>query len=290
MKKKLLSVSLVLILLCVGFFYKMAGFAGKNSQCTERYFEPIEMMTTGEYTYFRSKPSESSSVERISPPGEKVVVCGIASEFGNTQSIYYIVEGEKTSYVKVQFLTQVETDAWELPVDTILQNPELPNGCEVTSLAIVLNYDGIPVSKTTLAKEYLPKSSSFSSDPNKVYIGDPFSDGQYCFCGALSACVDALNKAQKYNLTSKDLTGESVSSVYREVKSGHPVIVFATIDWEEPQIGSDKHYYNLHCVVISGYTQKTVTIIDPLLGKTTVSRFLFEDVWYKMGQRAMVVY
>lgn len=291
MKKKLLSLSLVLIILCFGFLSKIPGFADKTMDCTERFFEPVEMMTTGEYTYFRSNPSESSSCVRVSPPGERVSVCGTASHFENTESVYYIVDGETPSYVKVQFLTPVDADACELFVAPIFQYPELPNGCEATSLTMALNYLGCDVSKTELAEEYLPKKYSFAYDPEEYYIGDPFDEtGSYCFCTALISCVNAYSDSAKVHLTGKDLTGEEISSVYKEVSEGNPAIVFVTIDWNDPLTNHNKYYENLHCVVLSGYTSKTVTIIDPLKGKTTVSRFLFEDIWYKMGQHAMVVY
>lgn len=291
MKKKLLSLSLVLVFLCSGFLPKMTGFAGKTAGYTERFFEPVEMMTIGEYTYFRSNPSESSSVLRISPPGERVIVCGTASHFENKESVYYIVKGESASFVKVQFLTPVENDTAEIYVEPVLQNPELPNGCEVTSLTIVLNHLGLNVSKIELARKYLPKKYSFSYDPEEYYIGNPFDDtGNYCFCTALISCVNSYSQAENKALTGKNLTGKEISSVYEEVSAGNPAIVFVTTDWNDPLLTQTGYYENLHCVVLSGYTGKTVTIIDPLKGKTTVSRFLFEDIWYKMGQRAMVVY
>ena len=50
-----------------------------------------------------------------------------------------------------------ETSIWlpfgaQLEVENIDQNPELPNGCEITSAAIVLQYLGFPVDKVTLAE------------------------------------------------------------------------------------------------------------------------------------------
>ena len=39
----------------------------------------------------------------------------------------------------------------QLDVENIPQNPELPNGCEITSAAIVLNYLGFDIDKVTLA-------------------------------------------------------------------------------------------------------------------------------------------
>src|SRR5690625_3112731 len=43
----------------------------------------------------------------------------------------------------------------QLSLNTILQYPELPNGCEVTALASVLNYHGYKTTKMELAEKYL---------------------------------------------------------------------------------------------------------------------------------------
>ncbi len=48
-----------------------------------------------------------------------------------------------------------------IPVNCILQNPELPTGCEATSLTMVLNYWGYTVSKVTIAGQYLPPINRF---------------------------------------------------------------------------------------------------------------------------------
>ena len=44
-----------------------------------------------------------------------------------------------------------------IPVRHIAQNPELPTGCEITSLTMVLNYLGYNVSKTYMADNYLDR-------------------------------------------------------------------------------------------------------------------------------------
>ncbi|NLY78771.1 MAG: hypothetical protein GX072_02350, partial [Lysinibacillus sp.] len=51
------------------------------------------------------------------------------------------------------FNTSVEN---RLQVPVVLQNPELPNGCEITSLTAILNYYGINVDKMTLS-DRMPK-------------------------------------------------------------------------------------------------------------------------------------
>ena len=42
----------------------------------------------------------------------------------------------------------------------ILQMPELPTGCEITALTMMLNYYGYTVDKTVMASDYLPVRSA----------------------------------------------------------------------------------------------------------------------------------
>lgn len=76
------------------------------------------------------------------------------------------------------------------PVELILQNPELPNGCEVTSLAMLLTSAGFPVDHVKLYQQYLPtkeftysKNQRLGPSPNEFYVGDASSrtGGWYCF-------------------------------------------------------------------------------------------------------------
>ena len=58
-----------------------------------------------------------------------------------------------------------------LPVPQILQNPELPNGCEITSCCEVLHYLGFAPDKCELADYYLPRSAQwYGADPDEVYM------------------------------------------------------------------------------------------------------------------------
>ena len=54
------------------------------------------------------------------------------------------------------------------------QMPDLPNGCEVTSLAMLLNYYGINVTKEDLAQKIAHVSSydgNYRGNPNKGFVG-----------------------------------------------------------------------------------------------------------------------
>ena len=82
-----------------------------------------------------------------------------------------------------------------LDVRRILQNPELPNGCEITSCCELLRFWHYPADKCDLADHYLPRSAYwYGTDPDRFYMGDPHKDsegdpstGYYCFAGPVVA-------------------------------------------------------------------------------------------------------
>ena len=89
-------------------------------------------------------------------------------------------------------VTQLE-DGREVTLQ--LQEPQLPNGCEVTSLAMLLGWAGYPVEKMELYQGYLPRQDltespegwTMGGNPEEVYVGDATSklDGWYCFEGPI---------------------------------------------------------------------------------------------------------
>ena len=61
-----------------------------------------------------------------------------------------------------------------LDVKNILQTPELPNGCEITSLTILINHLGFDVDKLTMADKLLDKVKPYTdANPYKENAGDP---------------------------------------------------------------------------------------------------------------------
>ena len=64
--------------------------------------------------------------------------------------------------------SQVELDA-----QPVLQNPELPTGCEVTTLTAALNYLGYPVDKLTMADQYLTRAEPYQATFGEAFIGSP---------------------------------------------------------------------------------------------------------------------
>ncbi len=65
------------------------------------------------------------------------------------------------------------------------QRPELPTGCEITATTMMLQFAGANVTKLSLAKE-MPRSSN----PNKGFVGSPYStSGWYIYPAGLMSLV-----------------------------------------------------------------------------------------------------
>lgn len=112
----------------------------------------------------------------------------------------------------------------QLDVENIDQNPELPNGCEITSAAIVLNYLGFSVDKVTLAEEYLPMHVPYwEADPNLEFMGDPADElAFYCLPGAVVTAVNDYLDDMGADYVALDISGAPVEELYQWVASGAP--------------------------------------------------------------------
>ena len=180
-----------------------------------------------------------------------------------------------------------------IPVEVVMQMPELPNGCEVTALVAALHYKGIDVDKCVVSDNYLPKSTNvWFGDPNENFIGDPRSllSGYYCYENPLIKTIDNMNQATGSRVSYTNLSNQDVLKLYREVQKGNPVIVWTTREWDSPRTMTDGKQANLHCVVLSGYTDSSVTIVDSLKGIYKVDRAKFENIWRESGSHAMSVW
>ncbi|MBQ8696974.1 MAG: C39 family peptidase [Clostridia bacterium] len=186
----------------------------------------------------------------------------------------------------------------DLDVDVIKQNPELPNGCEVTSLCMALNYHGYKISKMKLKEGYLPIGTENIYEYN---IGDPAErKGSYgCYSPVIKRTADAYYADKGIERTATDLTHCNIEELYYQVSQGDPVIVWATqymdvrpyniVSWE-----IDGLTFNwkapLHCMLLTGYDMEegTVTLTDPIYGVITHEMELFETRWHQMGEQAVI--
>lgn len=192
-----------------------------------------------------------------------------------------------------------------LGVNNILQNPELPTGCEITSLAIVINYlnPEIECDKLDLADNFLEKGTVGQTNPDNAFIGNP-RDRRYSF-GANAPVL--VNAAQKYyatiNVSRKieNITGTEAEDLMPYIVSGHPIMVWATMDMAESRISTQwmvgdelvQWHSNFHCLVLMGFDmeKQVYYFADPLKeGITEYGMDIFKDRYDTIGKQAIVIY
>lgn len=198
---------------------------------------------------------------------------------------------------------ELNGSAW-VDADMIMQNPELPTGCEITTLTMLLNHIGFDVDKETMAVEYLPKGEYRASDFRKVFVGDPHSIYAYgCYSSAI------VTAAEKYLEDSDEgdeweifnITGCTADSLYAAVDNGNPVAVWATIDMNKPYTGRSWKVKETgetvtwtaqeHCLLLTGYDveKQVVYTNDPMRGETEYDMELFEKRFRQLGSQAVLI-
>lgn len=194
-------------------------------------------------------------------------------------------------------------------VEPVMQIPELPNGCEAASLASVLQYYGYSVDKLDLAYGYIPRMDFFEEgetryggNPEEYYPGDPATGvGFYCFAAPLAEGANGYLQQQNSFLHAYDITGVSPAGLREYLGQEIPVIVWITIDGEEPRYSnyawtdvntgeSILGLANVHCVVLTALGESKCMLADPLDGEKVVEKDSFIKMFTAMGSRAVVIH
>ena len=193
----------------------------------------------------------------------------------------------------------------------VSQLPELPTGCEITALTMVLQYYGLDADKTVMASDYLPTSPStnrytgsdgrvYGIDLDATFVGSPFDDsGMICGPAAIVTAANGFLADQGSSLQAADRTGASPDALYALVEQNTPVVVWVTIGMTPRQPAQMSWYTetgkyvdwtnNDHCAVLVGYTDSGVWIADPLAGLVEYSKTSFESVFASRGNRCVVL-
>jgi uncharacterized protein YvpB len=186
----------------------------------------------------------------------------------------------------------------DVPLLLQMDAPRLYNGCEVTSLAMLLQFHGLSVTKNELANKItrvpLNYQDGKKGNPNVGFVGN-MEDGP-----GLGVYHEPIFKlAQSYvNDRAEDLTKQPFSVVIDKLAAGSPVWVIITSSfaptsemktWNTPQ-GPVEVTFKMHSVVITGYDQESIFINDPYGGKNKkVNKENFIKAWEQMGSQAIVI-
>ncbi len=196
-------------------------------------------------------------------------------------------------------------DQVHLDVPVISQIPELPRGCEVTSLAMLLNDAGEKVDKMELAekikKDPTPQTISGGQihfgNPNDGFVGSMYNYKEPGF-GVYHKPVAEL--AEQYlpgNIN--DLTASDFEELKYYLSDGRPIWVITNTSykplndnlfqtWDTPS-GKVRITYKEHSVLLTGYDSEFVYFNDPLTGvkdkKAPINEF--KESWVQMGSQAI---
>lgn len=191
----------------------------------------------------------------------------------------------------------------------ILQNPELPTGCESTALTMVLNYYGYPANKVEMATKYLPQvpfrstvdetGREIGPDLEETFVGDPTTtNGIICMTKPIVIEANEYLRDQGSSMTAVDISGVTFEDLYRCISMDQPAVVWVTIGMKDRQVArgwytQDGDYVEYsrsdHGAVLIGYTETTVTIADPIDGIVEYEKVQFEKVFASRGNRAVIL-
>ena len=187
-------------------------------------------------------------------------------------------------------------------VPLVSQLPQLKNGCEVTSLTMLLNWVGINADKMTLASQIAKDPTPYNiiggvihwGNPNVGFVGDITGArlGYAVYHGPI------LNLANRYH-GGIDLTGLTFDQVLNYVATGRPVWVITSFtftpitDWHtviSPE-GSYQMSFNEHSVVVTGFNSEYVWVNDPWhnIKNSQLQRSGFQTAWEQFGHQAIVL-
>ncbi len=192
---------------------------------------------------------------------------------------------------------------WQINVSPVLQEPELPTGCEITSLTALLNYRGYMVDKMVMADTYLDCALENGTNYTfyEKYIGDPRTNGYGCYSPVIVKAATEFLADQNSPMEAVNLSGSTMEEILMVIASGHPVVIWNTLDsgdveekliWTTPD-GEDVYWTaQEHCMLLTGFNlaESTVTVCDPMKGIATYELNQFFKVYDAMHQQAMTVY
>uniref|UniRef100_UPI0025D5EACF C39 family peptidase n=1 Tax=uncultured Limosilactobacillus sp. TaxID=2837629 RepID=UPI0025D5EACF len=129
------------------------------------------------------------------------------------------------------------------------QLPQLPTGCEMTAVTMMLQYAGINVSKEQVANQ-TPRSNN----PYCGFVGNPYSNvgyGLWVAPGGISSVV------AKYLGHSLNMSGWSIESIKNKLINQHLVVV-----WQ-----AHMHGFGTHAITLTGYDSNGFYYNDPWTGQ-----------------------
>ena len=193
-----------------------------------------------------------------------------------------------------------------ISVPMILQDPELPTGCEIVSATMLLQYYGFNADKMEMA-ERLPKiakpdSSGYGHDPREYFLGDPsLPNSMGCYAPVIKKTLDEYLSDNGSSLKVIDITGCEFSKLKELLYQNKPVLVWGTMGmvpvsstkkWILHGSGEEFTWVRPeHCLVLVGFNdiEQTYTFNDPQKGVVSYPAESFEVAWNALHCQALYI-
>ncbi|QQE79314.1 C39 family peptidase [Alicyclobacillus sp. SO9] len=290
---------------------RVSGLSNSNSALISSQSPPSSPKvqtggsTTGHSQQSKSKTGNTNSATPSHPQSGNVTVkisggSGLKSKSG--AGPYEIPNRHD---ILQQMMQKPMTSQALIKVPAIAQLPQLKNGCEVTSLAMLLEFEKHPVSKMSLAAEE-PKDKTplvmnqnqqivSWGNPNVGFVGSVTKYGYAIYHGPLTKLVNEVLPGRGL-----DLTGMSFKDLEKIVANGTPVEVWDTynfaptnswVTWQSPE-GMVHATWDEHAVLLVGYNKEDVYVNNPLKGglaaeKVPIGPFI--KAWDQLGKQAITI-
>ncbi|MGN8811291.1 C39 family peptidase [Lactobacillus amylovorus] len=152
----------------------------------------------------------------------------------------------------------------------ICQRPEMPTGCEITAVTMMINFAGKNITKDQAAK-IMPRSLN----PNKGFIGSPYKKFPLGFWVAPNGVKPVV---KHYLGTATNMTNCSIAAIKKKLIRSH--LVVAWVGWFDG--------FSNHAIALTGYHGNTLYYNDPWTGtKRSMSVATFQRHWTLDGHRAL---
>lgn len=177
-------------------------------------------------------------------------------------------------------------------VPVLLQYPDMPAGCEIYSLAAVLQALGFDADPHDIARDHVPYTA-LDGNYATAYSGSPYRDGE----GLPPAIVRAGNSYLESSgspFRFFDATNAPFEDLLALADRGLPVLVWTTMGMADPGFAAPLPSYTFypleHCVVLQGSgPDGTVRLMDPQAGSLTVDAAQFSYLYEQCGSMAVTL-
>lgn len=152
----------------------------------------------------------------------------------------------------------------------ICQRPQMPTGCEITAVTMMVNFAGKKVTKYQAAKVM-----HYSKNPNKGFIGSPYKKWPLGYWVAPNGIKSVV---KHYLGKSQVMTKASMSAIKNKLLHSHLVVAW---------VGMFDGISN-HAIALTGYHNGRIYYNDPWTGtKRSISEKRFKLHWKLDAYRAL---